>query len=254
MGLSIYLGTSWRNKLHSDILATLRADGHSVYDFKNPAPGDAGFSWRQIGDRFGKCADCGEVDPLKKPERCPRRYMKDPGLLPEEPGSVSHLWEGGWTAEHFAKDVLNHPAAERGFSFDMNALDAASACVLVQPCGRSAHLELGYAVGQGKLTVVYYPELDEPELMVRMCDYVVTSVSELRHVLSVDRPPPRWQRDVAENDAKVPHVNLKDTYPRGADLAKGEKGLCRPYRHRLCKECGGCWRHGACTCEQEARV
>ena len=27
-----------------------------------------------------------------------------------------------------------------------------------------------------------------------------------------------------------------------------ERGPCREYNHRECKTCGGCWRHGACTC------
>lgn len=52
---------------------------------------------------------------------------------------------------------LAHPAAERGFKFDMDALRDCDACVLVQPCGTSAHLELGWAVGAGKKTAVLFP-------------------------------------------------------------------------------------------------
>ena len=48
----------------------------------------------------------------------------------------------------------------------------ADACVLVLPCGRSAHLELGWFVGQGKATCVLHKADDpiEPELMAKMCD------------------------------------------------------------------------------------
>ena len=96
----IYLASSWRNALQPSVLAALREAGHEVYDFRNPAPGDTGFGWRQIGDR------------------------------------------STWTAAHFANYVLDHPVAEHGFSLDMNALKACTACVLLLPCGRSAHLEL----------------------------------------------------------------------------------------------------------------
>ena len=39
----------------------------------------------------------------------------------------------------------------------MDALLEADACVLVLPCGASAHLEFGYAVGAEKLTAVLFP-------------------------------------------------------------------------------------------------
>ena len=45
---------------------------------------------------------------------------------------------------------LNHPRAEEGFDRDMNALRRADACILVNPCGQSAHAELGWACGAGK--------------------------------------------------------------------------------------------------------
>ena len=48
-------------------------------------------------------------------------------------------WED-WTAEQF-REALSHPVAARGFGFDMAALANSDACVLVLPCGRSAHLE-----------------------------------------------------------------------------------------------------------------
>lgn len=246
--MNIYLASSWRNKLYAEVLAALRLAGHEVYDFKNPSPENTGFSWHQIGDRFGKCAACGETDPVKRAGLCGARMAER-----------EHEWEGGWDARHFANEVLDHPISAKGFTFDMNALDAASACVLVEPCGRSAHLELGYAVGQRKLTVVYFPELDEPELMIRMCDYVETTLSGLLRVLTNDRPTPRWQRDVASYDAQFkPNGSQKvwyetmdqSTVARETYAAVDEiVGPCRPYLHRICKGCGECWRHRRCTCK-----
>lgn len=45
--MKIYLASSWRNGYQADVLAELRAAGLEVYDFKNPAPGNNGFGWRQ---------------------------------------------------------------------------------------------------------------------------------------------------------------------------------------------------------------
>jgi len=46
--MNIYVASSWRNYLQPAIVSVLRSAGHVVYDFKNPAPGNTGFSWRAI--------------------------------------------------------------------------------------------------------------------------------------------------------------------------------------------------------------
>ena len=55
------------------------------------------------------------------------------------------------------RQALAHPIAEHGFERDMTALRDCDACVLVLPCGNSANLELGYAVGAGKKTAALFP-------------------------------------------------------------------------------------------------
>ena len=226
----IYVASSWRNPLQPDVVAVLKRDGHEVYDFRHPAEGDEGFAWEKLGGR-------------------PRQK---------------------WDAGYFANVVLDHPVAARGFELDMKALIAASAVVLVLPCGRSAHLELGYAVGMRKLTIVYVPSLDEPELMYRMCDYVETTLDGVRRQLTKDRSRPRWQRDLAAIDERFPgsypgkeyegrlrSTITKTRYRSTAEQARGEsivggslpeRGPCREFHHRGCYVCGGCWRHGSCTC------
>lgn len=73
-----------------------------------------------------------------------------------------------WPPEHFIK-ALEHPIAERGFGFDYMAMQWADACVLVMPCGRSAHLEAGWFAGAGKhLFVLLPPDTHEPELMYKL--------------------------------------------------------------------------------------
>jgi nucleoside 2-deoxyribosyltransferase len=139
----IYLASSWRNKEQPTVLATLRELGHEVYDFCNPAPGNTGFSWRQCQLEGGKQID-----------------MYDMALY------VRHI-------------TTNH-AAQVGFKLDRNALNWCDTCVLLLPCGRSAHLEAGYAIGRGKETfIVLNKEGFEPELMYLLSDHICETPRDL---------------------------------------------------------------------------
>lgn len=82
-----------------------------------------------------------------------------------------------WTPEDY-RSALRHPIAQRGYGFDVNALQACDACVLVLPSGRSASWELGYAMGQGKCGFVVQLESFEPELMYLQATLIV-SLAEL---------------------------------------------------------------------------
>lgn len=100
---------------------------------------------------------------------------------PEDTGfhwsAIDSNWKN-WTVAQF-REALGHPVAQGGFKSDMDALKACDACLLVLPCGRSAHLELGWAVGAGRKTVVLstqHPE--EPELMYLMVGLVTGSIDE----------------------------------------------------------------------------
>ncbi len=137
--MKIYVASSWRNTRQPSVVVALREAGHEVYDFRNPAPGDTGFGWRQ----------CADADQLLDPRR-------------------------------FRDEVLSHPIARAAFEKDMCALRDADATVLVLPCGRSAHLELGWAAGAGQRTVVLLDDpLSEPELMYLMNTQICVSVEEV---------------------------------------------------------------------------
>lgn len=80
------------------------------------------------------------------------------------------------------RNALKDPIAERGFKADMDALLESDACLMVCPCGRSAHLELGWAVGSGLVTAILYPDAgmeSEAELMQKMADRVLVGMFEL---------------------------------------------------------------------------
>ena len=83
-----------------------------------------------------------------------------------------------WTYAQYAEG-LHHPLAERQFQADIDALTWADTCVLVLPCGRSAHTEAGWMAGAGKRVVAYIPEMVEPELMYKLFDGVSGSLDEL---------------------------------------------------------------------------
>lgn len=138
----IYVASSWRNQLQPGIVAALLSDGHEVYDFKNPRPGDRGFAWSDI----------------------------DPNWM-------------GWNADKYIS-LLDHPIAKAGFASDFNAMKWADAFLLVLPCGRSAHLELGWACGQGKLTLILTKDGEEPGLMAKMADHLVSSLDQARSILA----------------------------------------------------------------------
>lgn len=101
---------------------------------------------------------------------------------------IDPTWKG-WDPAEFVKG-LEHPIAAKGFKHDFDAMNASDACLLVMPCGRSAHIEAGFFVGHPdkKLVIMLGEEPAEPELMYLMADRIVLSVSDavsaLREVLS----------------------------------------------------------------------
>ena len=67
-------------------------------------------------------------------------------------------------------EALAHPRAQEGFDLDFGAMRWADVCVLLLPCGNSAHLEAGWFAGKGKPVAVLCRELREPELMYKCFD------------------------------------------------------------------------------------
>ena len=86
-------------------------------------------------------------------------------------------WQS-WSVDRY-RSMLEHPIAQQGFNSDFGAMKWADACVLVLPSGRSAHLEAGWFIGQGKPTILFLPEPQEPELMYRMADGITDDLADL---------------------------------------------------------------------------
>lgn len=144
----VYVASSWRCTLQPGVIQILRAAGIDAYDFRNP-PNGAGFGWEEV-----------------MPEYVPG----------SERTSVDDYLAG-----------LQHPRAIEGYDADFAAMEKADTFVLVLPCGRSAHLELGWAVGSGKRTAILLDGPDvTPELMYKMVDLVTPSLHELLGWLGVE--------------------------------------------------------------------
>lgn len=150
----VYVASSWRNSLQVGICAALRAAEIDHYNFRKPAPGEEGFHWSEV--------------------------------MPSYPKVGPGVGEALADADEYVA-ALDHPIAQHGYSRDWNAMQRADTCILILPCGRSAHLELGWFVGQGKRTAILLdgPEVT-PELMYKMVDFVAPSVLDLLGWLGVE--------------------------------------------------------------------
>ncbi len=148
--MRVYVASSWRNPGQVGIVHVLRRCGIEVYDFKNPHHPERG------GGGFA----WSDIDPE---------------------------WQE-WTVEAFA-EALEAPVAVEGFRLDFDAMEWADACVLFLPCGRSAHLEAGWFIGQGKPCYILSMDVEEPELMYRMADGVFSDVFEIVGKLGGTIPP-----------------------------------------------------------------
>ena len=88
-----------------------------------------------------------------------------------------------WTPEQY-RENLNHPKAVRQFGNGIEDMNSCDTCVIVLPCGRSAHTEAGWFAGRGKKVLAYIPERQEPELMYKLFSGVCCSMEELIEALN----------------------------------------------------------------------
>lgn len=161
----VYVASSWRNPMQPAVVNTLRAWGIDCYDFRNPGEGSVGFSWRET-----------------------RSHAAPVGI----PGKGSD-WE---SVDEYLR-MIEHPRAVEGYAADFAAMERADTFVMVLPCGKSAHLELGWAIGAGKRTAILLENPVEPELMYRGADYLATGLLNLLGWLGVeDTDDPRRSTDV----------------------------------------------------------
>lgn len=142
----VYVASSWRNRRQPAVVNAIRRAGHRVFDFRNPV-------------------------------------LDDPSTKGFHWSEIDTEWELWTPAEYL--EGLQHPIAVAGYVRDFEAMRWADTFVLVQPCGRSAHLELGWAVGAGKRTAILLEVGQEPELMVKMVDALCATEEDMLRWLEV---------------------------------------------------------------------
>lgn len=202
----VYVASSWRNPMQPVVVEVLTAAGIPHYDFRNPE-GGTGFSWAEVktpdmADSETRCEHCGsaivhssfldmggwepDVDPANDPvvwRHKPSGY----GACGDLSGKYAVPKKGSdWESKADYLAMIEHPRAIEGFDADFAAMQKADTFVMVLPCGKSAHLELGWAIGAGKRTAILLEDPVEPELMYRMADHLATSVMDLLAWLGVE--------------------------------------------------------------------
>ena len=90
---------------------------------------------------------------------------------------IDENWQE-WTPEEYV-NAMSHPIAEEGFKSDFDAMKWAECCVMCLPCGRSANTEAGWMKGAGKKVYIFQPIKQEPELMYKIYDGIITNFNQL---------------------------------------------------------------------------
>ena len=151
--MKVYVASSWRNEARQQAMVRLlRAAGCEVYDFRKDPDGTEGFkSWDLLGEGDHRT----------------------------------------WNTETFRDVLTKNPLARQFFSsatwWRCPPLTRASWCCR---CGKSAHLELGWAAGAGRRSVVLLEPGTQPELMYLMADAVCVTAAELLTALGLDASTP----------------------------------------------------------------
>lgn len=164
----VYVASSWRNPMQTGVCAALRSAGIPHYDFKNPE-GGTGFAWTQVK---------------------PPSFVTAPALTIHgdriEVTTAVRAKGSDWEQVDEYLSMIQHPRAIEGYVADFSAMQRADTLVMVLPCGKSAHLELGWATGAGKRTAILLENPVEPELMYRGADYLADSLFDLLGWLGVE--------------------------------------------------------------------
>jgi hypothetical protein len=201
----VYVASSWRNPMQPAVISVLAAAGIDCYDFRNPE-GATGFSWSEVKSDHGPesiavCQHCNErivrssftalgfyepdVDPANDPVTWRHGATGYSSCAGDWKNKAIPRKGSDWEQVDEYLRMVEHPRAIEGFDADFAAMQKADTFVMVLPCGKSAHLELGWAIGAGKRTAILLEDPVEPELMYRMADYLAPSVHALLGWLGV---------------------------------------------------------------------
>lgn len=125
------------------------------------------------------------------------------------------------------KEALSNWAGKHVFEFDKHHIDRADIGILIMPGGKSAHLELGYMIGQGKPCYIFFDK--EPErwdVMYQFAKDVFFSkeelIAELNRIKSEDTDTPdKPFKSFQVSCKRIPDGEYCPTYVFGTNVDLG---------------------------------
>ena len=186
--LRIYLAGSWKN---AEAILTLQrllaAIGYDVDCFASTDTGRTSFNWTELTHTLGCTTQEQAEEKLKQMD---------------------------------AIDLLKFNRVIEAFKEDKKWLDWCDACILVLPSGKSAHLEAGYAKGQGKLLIIFGEFLKgERDVMYGFADATfreneITQLTEyLTGCASHSAAGERIAEVIADLEQRISNANAVGAYP-----------------------------------------
>jgi hypothetical protein len=156
--------------------------------------------------------------------------------------SIDPDWQA-WSARRYRELLTTSPIAAAGFLNDLRGMQWADTCVLILPCGRSAHLEAGWFCGQGKRCIVLTRDGEEPELMALLATDICVSMDEVLEILQ-PRPPESMPLKASIGALRTwygadTQANRAGLYSACMDLFDGPAIADKPE----CPSCGGTSSH-----------
>lgn len=103
---------------------------------------------------------------------------------------VFHFSEIGDPSTLDAMSFLRDERSQKAFAEDKKWLDWCECCLLVLPSGKSAHLEAGYAKGQGKKLIIYHIEnfpKGEFDVMYGFADFMTDNLLDVIDILNGEK-------------------------------------------------------------------
>jgi hypothetical protein len=151
----------------------------------------------KLGKTFPKCEFfCSWITPGPEADEYLRKYGKRKGLD--------------------YKQTLQDWGARHVFNFDKTHIDRSDIVIMLMPCGKSGHLELGYSIGKGKLGYILFPrEPKRIDVMYQFATDLCFSTDELIKALRKALKQPRASEPAGINtglvivDQKMREVKLK---------------------------------------------
>ena len=118
-------------------------------------------------------------------------------------------WKSYWTGQGVDyKEALSKPNSQNTFQFDKKHIDSSDILILAAPAGKSGHMELGYALGSGKIGLYFFPEEEDVrwDVMLNFSTAVCVGMEDLMqqiHYYSQEEV-----RYFAEQEMGIPVLDL----------------------------------------------